>query len=141
MSNSAEETTVTVEHTDEATPETPTVIVTDTGDDNNNDLEIGAALGALTVTVETLAGTVAALSERVDTLSAQQTYTEDIASEALTEAIDAQVAVEEAVEVAEEVAEETAEETAADEVEELIEPQREHFIWRNPVKLRRGVDA
>ena len=132
---------MTVEHTDEATPETPTVIVTDTGDDNNNDLEIGAALGALTVTVETLAGTVAALSERVDTLAANQQYTESVAEEAVSIAIDA---AEEVSEVAEEVvdaAEEVAEETAADEVEELIEPQREHLIWRNPVRLRRGVDA
>lgn len=140
MSNS-DETTVTVEHTDEPTTETPTVIVTDTGDDNNNDLEIGAALGALTVTVEALAGTVAALSERVDTLAANQQYTETVAEEAVSIAIDA---AEEVNEVAEEVvdaAEEVAEETAADEVEELIEPQREHFIWRNPVKLRRGVDA
>ena len=132
---------MTVEHTDETTPETPTVIVADTGDDYNNDLEIGAALGALTVTVETLAGTVAALSERVDTLAANQQYTETVAEEAVSIAIDAAEEVEEVAEAAEEIAEETAEETAADEVEELIEPQRDHLIWHNPVRLRRGVDA
>lgn len=132
------DTTVVVEVDESPEPETPAddapdVVVVDTGSDGDsgNDLEIGITLGAL-------AATVAEHSSRLDEIESRLSTTEVVAEAASETAIDAIVEVNEVVAEAEEIAEEAAEEVA----EEFIEPQREHWLWRKPAKLRRSeVDA
>jgi methyl-accepting chemotaxis protein len=123
--------TVTETTTEPSGDDAPEVIVVDTGDSGGDDsgtaLETGKDIGALTVMVETLAASVTSLSERVDTLASRTEFAETIAIDAANE-------VSEVVAEAEEV----AEETAAEIVDEIITPDREHFVWRNPLKLRRG---
>lgn len=134
----ADEVTVEVDETPPAPAEdAPDVVVVDTGDGDSNDLEIGTALGALTVEVSTLAGAVAAIGDRVATIEARTEIAQETAETAIDTAIDAQIEVGEVVAEAEAVAEDAAEET----VEEIIEPEREHWMWNKPVKLRRGADA
>lgn len=129
-------TEVAVEVVEPPAEEAPatTVVVADTGSDNDNDLQIGVALGALTTEVATLAAIVGEQGERLAMVEARVESAQQQASTATEIAIDAAIDVEEALEVAEEVAEETAEEA----VEELIEPQREHRIWRSPIRIRRN---
>lgn len=118
--------TVEVETHEDETPDVvedaPDVVVVDTGDDSGNDLDIGVALGALTVQVGTL-------TETVNTLVARQASTEATADTALSVAVDASIEAEQAVVEAESVLAE-AEEAAEDAVEEMIEPNREHWLWK-----------
>lgn len=100
----------------------PDVVVVDTGSDSGNDLEIGATLGALSVQVATL-------TEVVNNLSARMESTESVADTALTVAVDASIEAENAVAEADAVLAE-AEEVAQDAVEEMIEPDREHWLWK-----------
>lgn len=95
----AEQTSVTVE-TDDEPDNAPDVVVAPVivtgGEDSVEDTGVSADLA---MTVGALAATVAALSEKVDNLSAQQSVTETTAEAAFEVA---QVAVTEVQEVAEE---------------------------------------
>lgn len=125
---------VTVEVEDETPPpsDAPDVVVVDTGDDSGgseNDLEIGRMLGEIHATH-------AAILERLDAMENRTAMAEttaevalDVAAEAATEAADAADAAESS--------EAAAEEAAAEAEAEVIEPEREHRLWRSPIRLGR----
>jgi hypothetical protein len=124
----ADEVTVTVEPTDE----TPDVVVVNNDpapvEDSSDDLAIGVALGTLSTTVTNLASTVEAIASRLEVIESRVNDAQETANAAVEVAIDAAVEAEEAVEEAEVDSEPHHEPPP-------IEPQREHPLWRNPVKV------
>lgn len=136
---SEEETTVTVEHNDTETNDSPEVVVvapTTEASDSGTDVAIGVAIGQLTAAVETI-------NQRLESIEGRLTASETTAEVALDVAVEASQEVEEVVAEAEAIAEEAAEEVAEEAVEDadVIEPQREHPIWRNPIRLRKGHEG
>jgi hypothetical protein len=104
----------------------PDVVVVDTGgDDAGNDLDIGLALGRVEASLVVVLG-------RLDELEARTTVAQQEAEVAVDIALDAAAEAVEAGDAAE-AAEAEAEEIAAEAEQDMIEPQREHALWRNPL--------
>lgn len=132
------EVTVTVDESSDDSNESPDVVVVDTGNDSGDDsattLAIGEQLGALTVTVNGLTAAVEDLRSRMDAAESNAAYAFEVAAQASQDISE----VEEALEV---VAEEAVDEATEAVVDEIIEPQREHWLWRKPIAVRRGADV
>ena len=122
---------------DDAPPEQTTVVVTtDNGSGEDGDLEIGRSLGRLEIEMAAMAGAITGIVERLDAIETRTTFTEATANAAVEIASEAAAEVEETQEEIQEDSEGDGETSDDSEESAAIHPDREHPLWRNPVKIR-----
>lgn len=114
------------------TPSGDTVVTVVTGaDSDTEDVALGIIVGRLEAEN-------AQLRERLDAVEHRVVITESTADVALDVAVSASATADEVAEDVEEVADVIEEdETPETSTEtEMIHPDRDHFLWKNPIKVR-----
>lgn len=114
------------------TPDGDTIVTVVAGSsDSSEDVALGVIVGRLEAEN-------AQLRERLDVIESRVVVAESTADVALDVAVSASATADEVAEDVEEVADEIEEdETPETSTEtEMIHPDRDHFLWKNPVKLR-----